>query len=467
MLQRIKQRIRTMWVGEGHETPGTEGKFTCGTLKYTPATLVTLFGWLLWGDFTLQMMETLPNLLVIQFKDHNISNSTMAILLGSALTVCNLMLNPVYSSWSDRFRSRWGRRRPFLMVATPFVTLFLILIPWAPNFTDAMMKIGWAHKFLTMFPATPIVLMFGILIVSFYIFNMFIITIYYYLIPDTVPNAFIGRFYGMFRLVSNAAGILFSWFVYGYAEQHMRLIFAIFATLYAVSFIMMCWKVKEGAYPEIKEQHGHWYSPFMNYAKECFTIPRYWLIFMIYGCIGWAGSGGLFVMLFYRDDMGLTLTDYGRLIAVGSGASLLLVVPAGIIVDRLGSQKSIITGLSGGLLVYVACFFAIHDRPTALVFGFMQFLPGVLLSLAILKWTVDMYPRAQYGQFASAGSIVQAAGNAILLPLVGYAVDYFNNYYRICLITPLIFYGFALIGSLILYRLTRGRILSQETVSAV
>ena len=69
MLQRIKQRIHTMFAGKSHGAPGTEDKFTCGTLKYTPATLAVLFVWLLWGDFAFSMMEIMPSLLGMQLKD--------------------------------------------------------------------------------------------------------------------------------------------------------------------------------------------------------------------------------------------------------------------------------------------------------------------------------------------------------------------------------------------------------------
>jgi len=70
-----------------------------------------LFGWLLWGDFTMTLMEAMPSLLGMQLKDPPISNMAMTILMVTIPTVCNIVLNPVVSYSSDRYRSRWGRRR--------------------------------------------------------------------------------------------------------------------------------------------------------------------------------------------------------------------------------------------------------------------------------------------------------------------------------------------------------------------
>ncbi len=45
--------------------------------------------------------------------------------------VCNAIGDPTVGWWSDRTRSRWGRRRPFIIFGTPFLILFLVLV-WFP-----------------------------------------------------------------------------------------------------------------------------------------------------------------------------------------------------------------------------------------------------------------------------------------------------------------------------------------------
>jgi GPH family glycoside/pentoside/hexuronide:cation symporter len=55
-------------------------------------------------------------------------------LIGVLLTVASLwdaVIDPFIGHWSDTLRSRWGRRRPFLVLASPFILLGAVLI-WTP-----------------------------------------------------------------------------------------------------------------------------------------------------------------------------------------------------------------------------------------------------------------------------------------------------------------------------------------------
>jgi GPH family glycoside/pentoside/hexuronide:cation symporter len=55
-------------------------------------------------------------------------------LIGVLLTAASLwdaVIDPFIGHWSDTLRSRWGRRRPFLILASPFILLGAVLI-WTP-----------------------------------------------------------------------------------------------------------------------------------------------------------------------------------------------------------------------------------------------------------------------------------------------------------------------------------------------
>jgi GPH family glycoside/pentoside/hexuronide:cation symporter len=57
-----------------------------------------------------------------------------AALVGVLLTVGSIwdaVIDPFIGHWSDTLRSRWGRRRPFLIFGAPLVALLLVLI-WMP-----------------------------------------------------------------------------------------------------------------------------------------------------------------------------------------------------------------------------------------------------------------------------------------------------------------------------------------------
>jgi GPH family glycoside/pentoside/hexuronide:cation symporter len=56
------------------------------------------------------------------------------LLVGALLTAGRLIEafdDPLIGYWSDRTRTRWGRRIPFVVLATPFYALFFVLV-WLP-----------------------------------------------------------------------------------------------------------------------------------------------------------------------------------------------------------------------------------------------------------------------------------------------------------------------------------------------
>ena len=59
-----------------------------------------------------------------------VSATLTALALGVAV-LCDAVSDPLVGSVSDRFRSRWGRRLPFMTVsALPLgITLFLLFMP--------------------------------------------------------------------------------------------------------------------------------------------------------------------------------------------------------------------------------------------------------------------------------------------------------------------------------------------------
>ena len=163
-------------------------------MVYSSAGLVAVFFWILWGDFVLTLMETLqPTILPLLLKDHGATNTQIAVIVSSIGAALNGLINPIVSYKSDRTRTRFGRRIPYLMVATPFLALMIALIPFAPEITGAALKVPALAWVLNIFPVAPVILMFGLLVVAFQSFNMVVGSIYYYLFRDVIPLDHLGR----------------------------------------------------------------------------------------------------------------------------------------------------------------------------------------------------------------------------------------------------------------------------------
>jgi Na+/melibiose symporter-like transporter len=413
-------------------------RFRVGTLTYTKAGLVTLFIWLMWGDFCFTLMETvIPSILPLKLKSLDASNKMMGLLVTTIPSAMNFMVNPIVSFRSDRYRSRWGRRIPFLFWATPFVTLFLILI----GFSD---KIGGPlHTFLSQWidvsPNTVILGLIAVLMVCFQFFNMFIASVYYYLFNDVVPEAYLARCMALFRVVGSLAGSLYSFFIYKYAATHMQEIFLGAGILYFIAFITMCWKVKEGQYPppppNLGQKHGV-FAAAKTYMVECFTHRYYWCFFLMSAAWQVSGCINVFSVFLNRDSLGLNLDQLGKIGGIAGFVTTLLLYPAGMLSDRYHPIR----------VIGITMLFSLLMAPVGLIYLFWDFSPqtvliitiimtcvslpvGVLFAAAQLPMYMKLLPKDRYGQFGSADAMVRSISTIIFGVLAGVFIDQMKRWY--------------------------------------
>ena len=129
--------------------PGS--RMRVGTLQYTKAGLATVFFWLLWGDFVFQMMEYVaPAIVPLRLKDLYISDRLLPIIVGTIPQIINTALNPIISSASDRYRSRLGRRIPFMLFGIPFVCAALVAMAYSTEIGIWLhIHVGYVHGWKT------------------------------------------------------------------------------------------------------------------------------------------------------------------------------------------------------------------------------------------------------------------------------------------------------------------------------
>ena len=116
-----------------HSKTAAPRMWKCGTLVYSTAGLVSLFSWLLWGDFTWAMKDRAvgpsATLLIRMF---DVSDLVYTLIIVAFPNFTNIFLCPIVSYISDRHRGRFGRRIPFLIFTTPFIVLGLIGLGFTP-----------------------------------------------------------------------------------------------------------------------------------------------------------------------------------------------------------------------------------------------------------------------------------------------------------------------------------------------
>jgi MFS family permease len=403
--------------------------FSVGTLTYTKAALFSLFAWLLWGDFCFVLMEAAaPAVLQVNLNEMGAPNWVLGLALSTIPGILNMTVCPVSSFWSDRFRSRWGRRIPFLFLATIPLAFFLVLLGFSRQI-GALLHGALNGGFSQTAVIIAVVL---VLVFCFQIFHMVVASVYYYLFNDVVPAEVLARFMSIFRIVAVLSGAVFNWFFLKYAVSHMTEVFLLAAGLYATAFLLMCWKVKEGEYPPppVHPDGGTGLvSGIKTFFTESFSIRLYWLFFLANTCWALTSVAAGFTLLQARS-IGVDLDFFGKTAAVAAILSAVLMYPAGIISDRLHPLRVLMWATIAMLVI----------QPLWLVFLFYDFSPAVSQGLFIaitavsapaialyLAAELPMYmrilPKSRYGQFSSANSMLRSFAIIIGGLLIGVALD--------------------------------------------
>jgi maltose/moltooligosaccharide transporter len=416
--------------GAASAAPAADDRYRVGTLRYSVGGLATVFAWLLWGDFCFTLMEYVNNSVVpLRLRQLNAPDWVMPIILTTVPNIINFVLNPIISTASDRFRSRWGRRIPFLLFGTPFITLSLVLMAFAPELG------AWLHGGLGGFggfsPTGVAIVTVGILLGTFKVFDLFVNTTFWYLFNDVVPQAFMARFLGLFRVVGSLAAMGYNYFFYEHAVTHMRWIYLGAAGIYFFGFTLMCLRVKEGEYPppepRPKTRRGlaaAWLAA-RTYVRQCLSHRVYAYFFLQQIFISMASAIGIY-QLFLNLSLGITLQQLALLNTGIQFGQLLINYPAGAIADRFHPVRVMLwmafalVGAASLHLVWALGSFeptqAFHilivisaiDQP-------IIFLYGALAIPAMMR----LFPRDQFGQFCSFNALCGSGTSIAASILVG------------------------------------------------
>ena len=410
-----------------------QGVYHAGTLIYSKRTLAILFLWLLWGDFCFVLMEAVvPSIMPLKFNALGASNSVIGLVMITIPGLMNTICNPIISFRSDRHRSRWGRRIPFILFTLPFLVISLVAVAFS---SQAGLWLHHHFPFLLarFSPAAVSVAIIGTALTLFSFFNTFVNSVFWYLFNDVVPESLLARFMSYFRTVSLCAGSFYSLVIFKHADNHSTEILAGAALVYFLGFGLMCLKVKEGNYPPPPEYVGNkggGLAAIKTFGVECMGLPHYWLLFLAHMSVAFAYTGQIFYIFFYKS-LGLDLGMIGKL-GFGMSISGALVVPfSGWLADKYHPIRVVI----GGVILQLAIL-PIHSiwlfwHPSATIaftilfaMNVCLFAPvGAMISVFDPPLLMRIFPRTRYGQFCSANSMCRSVTGIVGGSLVGIYLD--------------------------------------------
>ena len=420
-----------------------------GTLTYTTGGLAVLFSWLLWGDFAWSMRERAVYPVVqLLVKRFGASDKVLALLLSSLPAAMGFFLSPVISYRSDRHRGKWGRRIPYILAATPFAALFMVGLACSGILGDlARHHLGGRLPSGLNVPLT----IFGILWVGFEFSAIVAGSVHNALTNDVVPTPLLGRFYGLFRIVSLLAGIIFSYWLLGESEKHCEWLFLGIAVLYGVGVVMMCLKVKEGLYPPPPEarpgERRNSWTAVRGYFRECFSKPYYLWVFLAMTVGGLANMPiNLFSVPFCKS-LDISMTRFGKYSALSFVFSLALAYPLGVLVDRFHPLRLGIASLLLYALTTLGGFFYATTPTGFLIATVAHSVAAGTYGTVVGSLGLRLLPHSRFAQFASAGGLIGSAASIVLPLLFGCVLDRSGHQYRY---TFLMTSGMAFAGTILM-----------------
>ena len=405
-------------------TPGA-GRWTAGTLTYTSAGIGILFFWLLWGDFAWSMKDrAVTSVATLMVKSFGVSDFMFGLLILSFPNFTNAVLGPLVSYFSDRHRGRFGRRIPFLAFTVPFIVTGMLGLAFTPLLGEMLHNAAEAD---TLSRHTASLIVFGVFWIMFDFGNTLASSIFTALVNDVVPTSLLGRFFGLFRGISLAAGVIFNYFLLGRAESHSMWIFLGLALLYAFGFTLLLFKVKEGEYPPPPPVKPGLKAMVAGYFRDCFSVPFFSILF-----VGLAFNyvstvcRNMFNLLFALNDLGLTTAQFGRVGAVGGIVGVALYLPMGYLVDRFHPLRIYLAGALLVIFVNPFGFFFVHGYGTFMAMGILLAVVYTVQNSSLLPLCVKLYPKEQFGQFCSAAAMVKALLLVAANAAGGWFIDLFG-----------------------------------------
>lgn len=415
--------------GKNKKSPGT---YEVGTLRYNTRTLVILFVWLIGGDFAFCFFEGIfANFIPLYLKQYDAPNVLIGVMTGSLAGVVNILFLPAISQWSDECRSSWGRRIPLLVFAAPLTVISMILLGFAPEIAGLLQ----GRVIRPISPGvslnTVILCTISVFVLAFHFLNMMLVNAFNWLLRDVVPQEWMTRFLSWFRIVTTVAGVLFSWYVFPHILTERREICVGIGLLYLVIFLLMCWKVKEGAYAPVppRERKPGVVVAYVRYFKTCLSVPiyRYYFISVMINGLGICSLP--FFLLFQRETLGVSMDYLGKIFAVQGILTAVLCVPMGWICDRFSPFRISLALQPVLLLLTLASFFFINGR-NLMVFAVIGPFFSVPAGLASAAMTMELFPGSKFGQFFAAQNLfsmgVRIAGNYF----IGLFLDMTHSNYR-------------------------------------
>ena len=324
-------------------------------------------------------------------------------LLSQERSLAGALVQPIVGAWSDRTRTRIGRRKPFFIGGVSLTAASLLFLAGYP----------------------PLVPMLIVLSVNAFFLNV-AVDPYTALMADLVPTSQRGRVGAVLaianmlgQIVATLAG-LFLW------DRSPQLVFVIVAAVLVVSFGTTTIFLREPPLPPRSREPIH--LDIAAYAHGVFQ-HRELVKYILAASLFWLGTGGVLPYLtrFGVNVLGLTEGDSFELFLPALLGTIVGAVPAGYLADRRGKKPVLAAGMLAFSIVAFVGSQASSVPEALVVMAFVGFANGFWTALAV-PLLIDLVPPERAAEMTGIGSAVWSFAQPVGAVVAGLLIDRFDTY---------------------------------------
>lgn len=254
--------------------------------------------------------------------------------INGIMTLDNVLavsLIPLIAAMSDRTKTRYGRRMPYLMVGIPLAALMFILLPNYWSFLSFMVIITILNFAMAIFRAPTVALM-----------------------PDITPAPLRSKANGIINFMGGLASVFVlvgGSFLY---RLNGNLPFILTAVLMIFALLMLLRFIKE---PEVGERSAEEKVGLRQAVKTILSdenpSARNILFGIFFWFVGYQGVEATFSN-YCVQFLKLDVSDASLILGFFALSFLIFAIPAGFIGSKLGKRNTIMVGIVGDCLVFLA-----------------------------------------------------------------------------------------------------------------
>jgi MFS family permease len=272
---------------------------------------------------------------------------TMAGAIMALDNVLALFMLPLFGTLSDKTKTPWGKRMPFIVGGTAVAVIAMVFMPIGDNIRN--LTIFLAALFITL--------------VAMSTYRSPAVA----LMPDVTPKPLRSKANAVINLMGAVGGAvtlgLIAFLVKDVDKPNYFPLFSIIAGLMAVAVLVLFLVIKENKLvAEMKAQDGHQTQEENSEENKGKMAPevRKSLIFILLSIFFWFFAYNAVTTAFSKyaqDFLGIRGGGFAANFLIATVAAIISYIPIGMIASRVGRRKTILVGIAMMFVSFAAASF--------------------------------------------------------------------------------------------------------------